>query len=57
MSCHYPSCMMGGGDCRYEDACIRDAEERAKVSDEKRKLDLEEQRLRIKLMKQKLKET
>jgi hypothetical protein len=44
--------MMGGGNCPYEHQCDKEAEERWKRAEEKRLLDLEEQKARIELMKQ-----
>ncbi len=57
MSCAYPHCMMGGGSCHDEADCIREDEERAERYEEKRLLDLEEQRLRIAKMKRDLGES
>ncbi len=54
MGCHYPSCMMGGRGCDYESDCRKEDEERYRRSEEKRLLDLEEQRLRVELMQRKL---
>lgn len=52
MSCSYPSCMMGGGCCPYEDECNGRDREAERRLEEKRQLDLDEQRLRIKILKQ-----
>lgn len=56
MSCAYPSCMMGGGGCEHEEECRREEQEQWRQTEEKRQLDLEEQRLRIALMKRQLAE-
>lgn len=47
MSCHYPSCMMGGGDCPYRIKCEEHDRELLRQEEEKRKLDLAEQKARI----------
>jgi ribosomal protein S10 len=56
MSCHYPSCMMGGGCCPYQGDCEKKAQDAWQRQEEKRLLDLEEQKLRIELMKKAIKE-
>ncbi len=47
MSCHYPSCMMGGGDCPYRSKCDEESKAAWERQEEKRRLDLEEQKARI----------
>lgn len=47
MSCVYPSCMMGGGSCPDATECDRIANDRYQVAEEKRQLDIEEQKARI----------
>jgi len=48
--------MMGGCGCPHEEECRREEREQWRQAEEKRQLDLEEQRLRIALMKRKLEE-
>lgn len=50
MSCHYPMCMRGGGHCPNTAKCDKEADEIFKRKEEKRLLDLEEQKARIALM-------
>jgi hypothetical protein len=47
MGCHYPSCMMGSGDCHYMPECEAADKERWERAEEKRLLDIEEQKARI----------
>lgn len=51
MSCSYPSCYMGSHSCPYESDCDKEMEDARARSNEKARLDLEEQRLRIKKLK------
>lgn len=55
MSCHYPSCMMGGGSCPYKRKCDEEDAERWRIQEEKRLLDLEEQKARIEWLKSEIK--
>lgn len=52
MSCAWPSCMMGGGCCPYQSDCDKEDALRSADMQAKERLDLEEQRLRIKKLKQ-----
>lgn len=54
MSCVYPSCQMGGGGCPYEKDCDAEHASAVSASEEKRKLDIEEQRLRIAKLRREL---
>jgi len=54
MSCSYPSCYAGSHSCPYEEQCDKEIEESSRIKEEKRLLDLEEQRLRIAKMKREL---
>jgi hypothetical protein len=44
--------MMGGGSCPYESDCNAESNRNWEIMETKRQLDLEEQRLRIKILKQ-----
>jgi hypothetical protein len=47
MSCHYPSCMMGGGGCPYEEDCDKEHQNYVSLIKKQQDLDCEEQLARI----------
>ena len=47
MSCNYPHCMMGGGNCPYAAGCQGRSEVQYAKAEEKRLLDIAEQKARI----------
>lgn len=51
MSCFYPSCMSGGGSCSYYSECEKESQAKSKAQEKQKKLDHQEQMLRIKALK------
>lgn len=54
MSCHYPSCYLGSHSCPFEDECDKIAKEKTEHILTMARLELEEAKLRVELLKKKV---